>query len=226
MRGSQGTGSTHRVDPRVERTRGCALRAAHELFDEGGPTAVTHAAVAARSGVGRATLYRHWPTQEMLVLDVVRQSHAEDPFVPTGELRKDLYELLERFRVRLLDPAAERHLAATIERATADPSFAEVRASLTAAFSEPLVRVLKAAVAANQLERVPDVVAAVDQLVGPLAFRHFFRRRRLTRSFVRQVVEDFVAGHSPTHPARARHGNRAGDAARLPATASSIPPGS
>ncbi|HLG92531.1 MAG TPA: TetR/AcrR family transcriptional regulator C-terminal ligand-binding domain-containing protein [Acidimicrobiales bacterium] len=212
------------MDPRVERTRGSALRAAHELFDEGGCAAVTHAAVAARSGVGRATLYRHWPTQEMLVLDVVRQSHAEDPFEPTGELRKDLYELLDRFRVRLLDPAAERHMAATIERATADPGFAEVRASLTAAFSEPLVRVLKAAVSANQLERVPDVAAAVDQLVGPVAFRHFFRRRRLTRSFVRQVVDDFVAGHSPSPPARARPGHWDGDTRGLPAPASSNPP--
>ncbi|MFE7278597.1 TetR family transcriptional regulator [Streptomyces sp. NPDC057623] len=44
--------------PRARRSREAALAAAIELLVEGGPELVTHAAVAERAGVGRATVYR------------------------------------------------------------------------------------------------------------------------------------------------------------------------
>ncbi|MEV6622919.1 TetR/AcrR family transcriptional regulator [Amycolatopsis sp. NPDC051106] len=49
------------------------MNTARELPLESGPTAVTHAQVADRAGVGRATVYRHWPQAEpLLALDDVR----------------------------------------------------------------------------------------------------------------------------------------------------------
>jgi AcrR family transcriptional regulator len=51
------------VDPRVVRTRLAVLEAATMLLRTEGPGAVTHARVAEAAGVGRATIYRHWPDQ-------------------------------------------------------------------------------------------------------------------------------------------------------------------
>ncbi|MEU6371526.1 TetR/AcrR family transcriptional regulator [Streptomyces sp. NPDC046909] len=58
-------------DLRARRSGVAALAAATELLLEGSPESVTHASVAARAGVGRATVYRHWPDLESLLLDTL-----------------------------------------------------------------------------------------------------------------------------------------------------------
>ncbi|HTN99906.1 MAG TPA: TetR/AcrR family transcriptional regulator [Microthrixaceae bacterium] len=60
------------VDPRVQRSRTRLLDAAEELMVESGVRSVTVDAVAERSGVAKSTLYRHWPSIEGLLLDVLR----------------------------------------------------------------------------------------------------------------------------------------------------------
>ncbi len=54
------------------------LDAARELLAREGPDAVTHQRVARQAGVGRATVYRHWPRREQLVLDTM--AGVELPF--------------------------------------------------------------------------------------------------------------------------------------------------
>ncbi|CAM5615080.1 TetR/AcrR family transcriptional regulator [Streptomyces aurantiogriseus] len=61
-------------DPRTNddscalRTRAATLAAATELLAEGGPENVTHATVTQRAGIGRATVYRHWPDRQTLLI--------------------------------------------------------------------------------------------------------------------------------------------------------------
>src|SRR3954451_18071153 len=70
-------------DPRARRSRAAALTAATELLVEGGPERVTHAAVAVRAGVGRATVYRHWPDQQSLLFDAL--ANDVRPLLAFGE---------------------------------------------------------------------------------------------------------------------------------------------
>ena len=53
-------------DPRLDATRSQALDAALTLLQEEGALAVTHAAISARTGISRSTLYRHWPKLDAL----------------------------------------------------------------------------------------------------------------------------------------------------------------
>ena len=69
------------IDPRVERTRRVVLDATIELIVEGGFTAVTIEAVAARSGVAKSTIYRHWPGRVELMHAAF---HELKPSVGTG----------------------------------------------------------------------------------------------------------------------------------------------
>ena len=94
-----------RCDPRVERTRQLVLATAAAILEEQGWEAVTHVAVAERSGVGRSTLYRHWPDATALVIEVIAQRAVTGQAALTGDLRRDLTAELERFRERLHDPA-------------------------------------------------------------------------------------------------------------------------
>ncbi|HYA68777.1 MAG TPA: helix-turn-helix domain-containing protein, partial [Acidimicrobiales bacterium] len=55
----------------MERTRQAVLAAASAILEEQGWEAVTHVAVSERSGVGRTTLYRHWPDATALLIEVI-----------------------------------------------------------------------------------------------------------------------------------------------------------
>jgi AcrR family transcriptional regulator len=189
------TGPRGACDPRIERTRAAVLAAARDLFAEGGWDAVTHVAVAERSGVGRTTLYRHWPEASSLIREVLADDVAARSPAPTGDLRRDLVAQLEVFRERLQDEACTRSMVTIMERAAVDSDFAELRRAVTAACSQPMAEILARARADGRLPRALDLEAAVDQLSGPLAFRRLFARRSVTPQFVEQVVDDFLAAH-------------------------------
>lgn len=92
------------MDPRLARTRDAALSAADELLDEFGMTALTHQNVAARAGLARATVYRHWPTTVDLLLDLYAQ-HSPPAFVTTGEtLRERMAASFDVQLEHLVDP--------------------------------------------------------------------------------------------------------------------------
>ncbi len=182
-------------DPRICRTRAAVLQAARNLFDEGGWDAVTHVAVAERSGVGRSTLYRHWPEASLLLRDMITEDINVAPYSSTGILRTDLIGELEVLRNRMQDNNCERDMLTILERASVDPSFAELRARLTEVFSAGLLTTVREAIEDGRLRPGTDAVNARDQLVGPLMFRHLFARRPMTKSFATSLVDDFIASY-------------------------------
>src|SRR5436853_514718 len=81
------------------RTPAAILTAARMLLVRDGPAGVTHQRVAAEAGVGRATVYRHWPRPEQLLLDVmagVDLPFFREPTVPVRPwLAKQLHRLAD-----------------------------------------------------------------------------------------------------------------------------------
>lgn len=64
-----GMPASDEVDPRIEGSRHHALTAAVERLREVGSSRLTIEAVAARSGVAKSTIYRHWAGTAELVTD-------------------------------------------------------------------------------------------------------------------------------------------------------------
>jgi TetR/AcrR family transcriptional regulator, regulator of autoinduction and epiphytic fitness len=64
------------LDPRVERSRRVILQAVLDELGEAGYGALTIEAVAARAGVGKSTIYRHWPGKLELVEEALRTLKA------------------------------------------------------------------------------------------------------------------------------------------------------
>ncbi|GAA0588966.1 TetR-like C-terminal domain-containing protein [Streptomyces crystallinus] len=184
-------------DPRAERSRAAALAAARDLLIEQGWAAVTHVAVAARSGVGRTTLYRHWPDASGLVRDVIAERISTAHTPPTGVLREDLVRELDGLRRLLHDPVSDRGLRAVIERAGVDPVFAQLKEALYREGSRVFRTVLDAAAARGDLAADLDADLAVDQLAGPLMYRRLLAGREITAEYIERVVDDFLAAHAP-----------------------------
>ena len=85
--------------PRSERADRAIIEAALSLFAESAPEGLCIEQVAARAGVGKATIYRRWPGKEDLLLDAL------------AALKTPLPEPRGRVGPRRPDRAARRHVA-------------------------------------------------------------------------------------------------------------------
>src|ERR1700733_10967412 len=87
------TGDT--IDPRVERSRQAILQAALDELGEVGYGTFRIESVAARAGVGKSTIYRHWPDKLALIADAFETFHVQmDPDIGERTARESVELLL------------------------------------------------------------------------------------------------------------------------------------
>jgi AcrR family transcriptional regulator len=183
------------MDPRAVRSREAALTAARELLVEQGWPGVTHVAVAERSGVGRTTLYRHWPDTPSLIRDALAHHIAVAHTDPTGDLRADLRRELEASRAMLHEPATDRAIRVVIERSAVDAEYAGMKDALFAAGTRVLREIVDAGRARGDLPAGLATDLAVDQLFGPLFFRRLVANQPVPDGYVPAVVDAFLRAH-------------------------------
>src|SRR5260370_11663714 len=86
---------TRRGRPRDPAVDEAILAAAIDLLAEAGYARLTMDQVAARAGVGKASLYLRWPNKVALVAEAIQHRSAVVPEVPdTGSLREDMLAFL------------------------------------------------------------------------------------------------------------------------------------
>lgn len=102
------TGPTHTAtgDPRIARTRKLVAHAVISLIQSKGVTAVTHQEVARAAAVGRATLYRHWPTVPELLYSALSEFQNPFDFPRSDSLENDILAGLQALSQRLQGPMA------------------------------------------------------------------------------------------------------------------------
>jgi len=108
--------------PRAGRPRDPAcdaaiLRATLEAFAEEGYAGVSMEGVAARAGVGKATVYRRYASKAHLVVEAVRCGAQIDDHLPdTGDLRADLLNMMRPLFERLRGDDAQLLATFAVER--------------------------------------------------------------------------------------------------------------
>ena len=106
--------------PRSEKSQEAVIQAAHALLRETGGAGLTVEAIARRAGVGKATIYRWWPSLADIVLEVGLMVSFDGP---GGELPGVVREVMEEHvEVDFNHPLAGR-------RIVFDVSIIDVRAS-------------------------------------------------------------------------------------------------
>ncbi|MFJ9097689.1 TetR/AcrR family transcriptional regulator [Streptomyces sp. NPDC102405] len=186
-------------DPRARRSRAAALTAATELLVEGGPERVTHAAVAVRAGVGRATVYRHWPDQQSLLFDAL--ANDVRPLLAFGEgpIRQQLVSQLEQMAEWLNQPVAVSVIATIVERAERDEDVRRIREEMFGHADEHFAGALAAAVERGEFRPGIEGYAreVVSRIVGPLLFQRFMLGARLDKDMVISSVDAALAPWLP-----------------------------
>ncbi|MGW0709429.1 TetR/AcrR family transcriptional regulator [Streptomyces sp. NPDC002643] len=188
------------VDPRILRSRTAALAAATDLLIEGGPERVTHAAVAERAGIGRATVYRHWPDPHSLLLGTLTDI-ARPPFaLGDGPVRAQLITYLQGQADWLNHAVSASVIATVIERADRDEGVRRIREEMFGRADEHLASALTVAVERGELR--PGVGGSVRGLVsrilGPLLFRRFVLGAHIDDDMVLREVDMALAPWTTT----------------------------
>jgi AcrR family transcriptional regulator len=180
--------------PRSERARQAVLRAAGELLVEGGMSAVTMEAVAARAGVSKVTVYKWWPSRGAVAIDAYFEHYRPTiTFPDTGDLAQDLQRQMSAL-LRAFSGRAGAIMAELIGQAQGDPTLREtLRTRWISPRREATGPVLRRAVERGQLRADLDLEAFMDQLYAPLYFRLIMQHQpldpKLPATLIRQALE-------------------------------------
>jgi AcrR family transcriptional regulator len=160
--------------PRSAQADDAIVDATIALLSEEGFDRLSMDGVACRAGVGKATIYRRWPSKEALVIDAVARRTDPFPETSSGSARDRLVAVLEGI-LAASRTGAGRLLPCMVGATVSNPPLAEhYRAQIMEPRRERLAAIVREAVAAGELREGLDVDAAVDVLVGALLYRVVF----------------------------------------------------
>lgn len=182
-----------RVDPRVDRTRRAVMDAVGELIADEGIESVSHQRVAEVSGVGRATLYRHWPTPTDLLYDALAE--AEQPLLRPRDqaLVPWLRSELRHAASEMSSPTAIQFVSVLIARADHDAGAAELRRRIIGQNVMNLAIMVARARAHGEIRGDPDPHDLYSQLLGPLLMRIVIEGRPASDRFIDGVIDSATA---------------------------------
>src|SRR5690606_31722134 len=151
-------------------------------------------AVAAEAGVAKTTLYRRWPSKEMLVADAVRRLYTEQAVrYDTGDLRSDLVALVRDAYHRSGD-GPDGVLEELVRQSAHSRELARVVRATTAARRRPLHEALNRAVARGVLSPTVHHELVIDLLFGPLWTRRLVTGSPLADDDIEAIVDLVLDG--------------------------------
>jgi TetR/AcrR family transcriptional regulator, regulator of autoinduction and epiphytic fitness len=163
-------------DPRVERSRRVILEAVLDELGKVGYGALTIEGVAARAGVGKSTIYRHWPEG--------------------GTLRERVIAILQQVAGLLRESTYSACMPALIDAAERDPRVRAFHTRFSAERRAVLVGILRAAIESGELPPTADPELLADALVGPI----LVRRLMLTEPVGPEIAAALVDQILPAPP--------------------------
>jgi AcrR family transcriptional regulator len=183
--------------PRSEQADRAIIDAALSLFAEYGADGVCMEQVAARAGVGKATIYRRWPGKEDLLVDALASLKTPLPEPGGRSVREDLVAVLDALCRDAADPRWARQFSLLQGEGAKYPR-------LMARFIETVVEprrdvirsVLRRGVAAGELREDADIEAALYMLRGA-ALSSTGHQQPVPPDYARRVVDILLCGMAP-----------------------------
>jgi AcrR family transcriptional regulator len=154
--------------PRSARADEAIIEAVLDLLADGMPAeAISIEAVAARAGVGKATIYRRWSNKEALLVDAVATVKGELPVLAGASVRDDLLTML----LPIAMPAHSRAgkiMPCLLTEMRRSPELLRCYEKVSEPRREQLRGVLRRGMASGELRADLDPELIALMLVGPL----------------------------------------------------------
>ena len=188
--------STKRGRPRSEEVEQAILQAAASLLKERGFASMSIEEVAAHAGVGKASIYRRWPSKGALALDAFLGDFLQlQPPVDTGSLEGDMNASLMQWVRSVSGTPSGRTLVGLIAEAQLDPELATAwRKGIIIPSRNRHRPMVERAIERGEIPDGSDIDVIMDMLYGPAYHRLLHWHLPLSEEFVRRVVAVVVAG--------------------------------
>lgn len=183
--------------PRSEHAHQAILSAARELLITEGFAGLHLEHVAARAGVGKATIYRRWASKEELAQELLTQLASPHIAVLNSDnTRDELLAAVINPMVAVTETDFGPVIRALLSQIATDPSLGDpFRASVVQARRAEIARVVQRGVGRGDLRGDADADVATELLVGPVYFRLMFGGV-LDVDFAERVVDAFLRGYA------------------------------
>ncbi|HWD03458.1 MAG TPA: TetR/AcrR family transcriptional regulator [Amycolatopsis sp.] len=183
----------HPTGPRSRRVHDATLRATRELLAEGGLAAATVDAIAARSGVSKATIYKHWPSRTAVAAEAFGGMMGDAlPLPDTGSAVGDFTAQVRQVSAfYATQPVFAQLLASCVTDPSGSPYF---RKFFLAGRREAIATLWQRAIDRGEANPDVDVETATDLVFGPLIFRLMSGHRPLTPEEADKVTAAALGG--------------------------------
>ena len=180
------------IDPRAQRSRAKILEAVRSILFTEGAEAVTHQHVADVSGVGRATVYRHWATSEEMVYALLDEHPFRILDAPTTEsLEERLVAWLTWVTGLLAEPERRAVILHVLSRTASDTRANRLRANRLNELAAHLNAAIGDTGSWQQLTPARKI-DGITLLVGPLMMRVLMLSESPSQAMVEEVVQHFL----------------------------------
>lgn len=178
-----------KADPRIERSRQAILSAALAELGDAGYGGFTIESVAARAGVGKSTIYRHWPDKLALIADAFQTFHErEDPDLTSGTPRERVVRIVRHVAEVVAGSTFSKCIPALIEGAERDRAVRKFHHRFQAEANKPLIAIIAEGVASGNFPAHIDPDIAAHALLGVV----FYRRLMAGEPFDPTCAEELV----------------------------------
>ena len=181
--------------PRSEQAEQAIIDAALELFAERGVDGVCVEAVAARAGVGKATIYRRWASKEDILIAALGSLKSPLPVLQGDTVRGDLIELMEIMVRDSDDPRYSRQFAMLHGEGERYPKvLARYLETVVEPRREVIRTILRRGVQTGELRAGLDIEVALLALTGAVMSRGRSANAPEPRGFAVRVVDQLFQG--------------------------------
>jgi AcrR family transcriptional regulator len=184
------------VDPRIERSRQVILQAVLDELSQSGYGALTIESTARRAGVGKATIYRHWPDKIAVIADAFRLLQQQrDPELVTGSPREKLERVLRHVADVVADSPFSGCLPALIEGAERDRAVRRFHHHFQAEARKPTIALIAAGVATGDFPARIDPELAAFAMLGTIFFCRLMTSTPFPESRVRDLIDTVLGAN-------------------------------
>ena len=183
--------------PRSEQAEQAIIEATLDLFAEQGFEGVCVEAVAARAGVGKATIYRRWPNKEELLLAAFGSLKSPFPEPEGVSVRDDLLAMVKVMCADRSDPRKARRYALLLGEGDKYPRLmARYKETVVQPRREAMRAVIRRGVETGELRPDTDVEIAMLTLTGAIMAQEKSPDGTFDGDFPARLVDGLLQGLS------------------------------
>ena len=183
--------------PRSEQAEQAIIEATLDLFAERGFEGVCVEAVAARAGVGKATIYRRWPNKEELLLAAFGSLKSPFPEPKGVSVRDDLLAMVEVMCADKADPRKARRYALLLGDGDKYPRLmARYKETVVQPRRDAMRAVIRRGIETGELRPDTDVEIAMLSLTGAIMSQEKSQDGTLDGDFAARLVDGLLLGLS------------------------------